>query len=54
VVFEALPLVLDGHLQDVECIGSDGNIIASVCLAGVLKVWHVTNGENVVTVDRAR
>lgn len=54
VVCEAVPLVLDGHTQDVECIGSDGNIIASVCLAGVLKVWHVSNGETIVTVDRQK
>lgn len=33
-VFEALPLVLEGHTQEVECIVSDGNTIASSCLAG--------------------
>lgn len=51
-MFEAVPLVLDGHSQDVECIGSDGNVIASVSLAGDLKVWDVVNGENLVTRDR--
>lgn len=54
VVFEAVPLVLDGHLQDVECIATDGTTIASVCLSGTLKVWHVNNGDNIVTVDRQR
>lgn len=54
VVFEALPLVLDGHRQEVECIGSDGNVIASVCLAGTLKVWNSCSGENITTVNRSR
>jgi hypothetical protein len=54
VVFEAVPLVLDGHGQEVECMGSDGNIIASVCLSGVLKIWNTTTGDNIVTVNRKK
>ncbi|ODM95859.1 Sterol regulatory element-binding protein cleavage-activating protein [Orchesella cincta] len=54
VVFEALPLKLDGHRQEVECIGSDGNVIASVCLAGNLKIWNSSSGENITTVNRSR
>ena len=54
VVFEAVPLVLDGHSQDVECVANDGNIISSVCLGGVLKVWNATSGDNIVTIDRKK
>ncbi|CAG7834620.1 unnamed protein product [Allacma fusca] len=53
VIFEAVPLVMTGHIQEVECIGSDGNTIASVCLNGVLKIWN-TNAENIASVDRKR
>lgn len=34
LVLEAVPMVLEGHVQDVECIVTDGNTIASSCLAG--------------------
>ena len=46
--------MLDGHKEDVECVGSDGNVISSVCLDGVLKIWNLNNGDNIVTVDRKR
>ena len=52
-MFEAVPLVLSGHVQEVECMGCDGSTIASVCLNGVLKVWNM-NAENIVSVDRKR
>jgi len=54
VVFEAVPLVLDGHLEEVECMGNDGNVVASVCLSGVMKIWNATTGDNIVTVNRKR
>jgi len=53
-VFEAVPLVLDGHSEEVECMGSDGNVISSVCLSGVMKIWNATTGDVIVTVNRKR
>ncbi|XP_006568073.1 sterol regulatory element-binding protein cleavage-activating protein isoform X2 [Apis mellifera] len=52
LVLEALPIVLEGHIQEVECIATDGNTIASTCLAGHIRVWDATSGEQLVHVDR--
>ena len=52
VVFEALPLVLESHPQEVECLASDGSVIASSCLAGHLRVWDATSGEALASIDR--
>ncbi|XP_076652872.1 SREBP cleavage activating protein [Halictus rubicundus] len=52
LVLEALPLVLEGHTQEVECIATDSNTIASTCLAGHIRVWDATSGEQLAHVDR--
>ncbi|XP_054005526.1 sterol regulatory element-binding protein cleavage-activating protein [Hylaeus anthracinus] len=52
LVLEALPLVLDGHTQEVECIATDSNTIASTCLAGHIRVWDATSGEQLAHIDR--
>ncbi|XP_076756300.1 SREBP cleavage activating protein [Xylocopa sonorina] len=52
LVLEALPLVLEGHTQEVECIATDSNTIASTCLAGHIKVWDATSGEQLIHIDR--
>lgn len=49
---EEVPVVLDGHTQDVEFIVTDGNTIASSCLDGHVKVWDSTSGEQLVHIDR--
>ncbi|XP_034230725.1 sterol regulatory element-binding protein cleavage-activating protein isoform X1 [Thrips palmi] len=54
VVLEAIPLVLEGHPQEVECIASDGSIVASTCLAGQLIAWDAISGETLATVNRKR
>ncbi|GLH11360.1 F-box/WD repeat-containing protein 7 [Gryllus bimaculatus] len=36
VVKEAVPLVLDGHQQEVECLSTDGAVVVSSCLGGHL------------------
>lgn len=52
VVLEAIPLVLEGHPQEVECIASDGSIVVSTCLAGQLVAWDAVSGETLACVDR--
>ncbi|XP_076236809.1 SREBP cleavage activating protein isoform X2 [Calliopsis andreniformis] len=52
LVLEALPLVLEGHTQEVECIATDNNTIASTCLAGHIRVWDATSGEQLAHIDR--
>ncbi|ENN74406.1 hypothetical protein YQE_08991, partial [Dendroctonus ponderosae] len=51
-MLEAVPVVLDGHIQEVECIATDGVHLASVCLGGQLKIWDNNTGESVAVIDR--
>ncbi|CAL4090197.1 unnamed protein product, partial [Meganyctiphanes norvegica] len=53
IIGEALPLVLAGHPHDVECLCTDGVLLVSSCLAGVIRVWDPTTGECVATINRA-
>ncbi|KAI4501299.1 hypothetical protein M0802_003672 [Mischocyttarus mexicanus] len=52
LVLEAVPLVLEGHTQEVECIATDGNTIASTCLAGHIRVWDSISGDQIAHIDR--
>uniref|UniRef100_A0A8C0UT92 SREBF chaperone n=1 Tax=Cyanistes caeruleus TaxID=156563 RepID=A0A8C0UT92_CYACU len=36
---EIVPLVLRGHLMDIECLASDGMLLVSCCLVGQIRVW---------------
>ncbi|XP_052801573.1 sterol regulatory element-binding protein cleavage-activating protein-like [Mya arenaria] len=42
---EAVPIVLRGHLQEIECLITDGSVIISSCLGGQLRVWDSVTGE---------
>ncbi|XP_066601673.1 sterol regulatory element-binding protein cleavage-activating protein isoform X2 [Prorops nasuta] len=52
LVLEALPLVLAGHTQEIECIATDGNTVASTCLAGHIRIWDSLTGEQLAHIDR--
>ena len=41
-----------GHQHTIECIVTDGCMIASACLQGQLKIWDANNGELVAEIDR--
>lgn len=49
---EAVPLVVAGHSQEVECLVTDGEKVVSSCLQGNIKVWDSLNGEIVTNIDR--
>lgn len=51
---EALPIVIEGHTHLIECVATDGNIIASTCLGGELKIWDALSGELVTKIKRYR
>lgn len=53
VLLEAVPIVLEGHSQEVECMATDGTTIVSSCLGGTLKVWDTT-GELLAYIDRKK
>lgn len=51
-VLEGFPIQVKGHKHNVECIVSDGNLVASSCLQGLLKIWDSSNGDLVAEIDR--
>ncbi|CAG4942250.1 unnamed protein product [Colias eurytheme] len=53
LVMEAVPLVVAGHSQEVECLVTDGEKIVSSCLQGNIKVWDSLNGEIITNIDRS-
>lgn len=52
LLLEAVPIVLDGHAQEIECISTDGFSIASCCLGGQIKIWDSITGEMLANIDR--
>ncbi|XP_045623274.1 sterol regulatory element-binding protein cleavage-activating protein [Procambarus clarkii] len=52
IIGDALPLVLTGHPHDVECMCSDGVLLVSSCLAGIIRVWDPSTGECVANINR--
>lgn len=44
-VTEIVPLVLRGHIMDIECLASDGMLLVSCCLAGQIRVWDAQTGD---------
>ncbi|CAH1993920.1 unnamed protein product [Acanthoscelides obtectus] len=52
VLLEAVPVVLEGHAGEVECIATDGRTVVSCCLGGQLKIWDSSTGELLSQIDR--
>ncbi|XP_041986621.1 sterol regulatory element-binding protein cleavage-activating protein [Aricia agestis] len=52
LVMEAVPIVVAGHNQEVECLVTDGERVVSSCLQGNVKVWESLNGEMITNIDR--
>ncbi|KAF6101011.1 SREBF chaperone [Phyllostomus discolor] len=51
---EIVPLVLRGHLMDIECLASDGMLLVSCCLAGRVCVWDAQTGDCLTRIPRPR
>ncbi|KAK7800695.1 hypothetical protein U0070_022267, partial [Myodes glareolus] len=49
---EIVPLVLRGHLMDIECLASDGMLLVSCCLAGQVCVWDAQTGDCLTRIPR--
>ena len=41
-------------LQEVECVVTDGPLVVSSCLGGVVRVWDSTSGENLTCINRKK
>nr|XP_023029446.1 sterol regulatory element-binding protein cleavage-activating protein-like [Leptinotarsa decemlineata] len=52
VLLEAVPVILEGHQQAIECLVADSTSIISACLGGQLKVWDNNTGELIANIDR--
>lgn len=52
-VFEGVPIQMKGHKHRVECLVTDGRIVASSCLEGKIATWDSTNGERLTAIDRS-
>ncbi|XP_058827958.1 sterol regulatory element-binding protein cleavage-activating protein [Topomyia yanbarensis] len=52
-ILEGVPVQVNGHKHRIECLVTDGNMIASSCLQGQVKIWDVTNGELMAEIHRS-
>uniref|UniRef100_A0A670JN15 Sterol regulatory element-binding protein cleavage-activating protein n=1 Tax=Podarcis muralis TaxID=64176 RepID=A0A670JN15_PODMU len=51
---EIIPLVLRGHLMDIECLASDGMLLVSCCLVGQIRVWDAQTGDCLTVIPKLR
>ncbi len=52
-VLEGYPIRVKGHKHNIECVVSDGNLIATSCLQNIIKIWSSNNGELVAEINRS-
>lgn len=51
-IFESVPIQIKGHAHRIECLVTDGRVVASSCLEGKITTWDITNGEQIGSIDR--
>ncbi|XP_030052545.1 sterol regulatory element-binding protein cleavage-activating protein [Microcaecilia unicolor] len=51
-VTEIVPLVLRGHLMDIECLANDGMLLVTCCLAGQIRVWDAQTGDCLTVIPK--
>lgn len=49
---ESVPKVLQGHIQEIECVVTDGHFIISSCLGGQIRVWDSVSGDCLMSIIR--
>ncbi|OWF39399.1 sterol regulatory element-binding protein cleavage-activating protein-like [Mizuhopecten yessoensis] len=49
---ESVPKVLQGHVQEIECVVTDGHFIISSCLGGQIRVWDSVSGDCLMSIIR--
>lgn len=53
-ILEGVPILVRGHTHRIECLVTDGQVVASSCLDGQVKMWDTNNGELIASIDRNR
>lgn len=53
-VIDSVPIQVNGHRHHIECLVTDGQMIASSCLQGYIKIWDATSGELISEIDRLK
>lgn len=51
-IFESIPIQIKGHSHRIECMASDGRMLACSCLDGKITTWDVSNGEQISVINR--
>lgn len=51
-ILEGVPILVRGHTHRIECLVTDGEVVASSCLDGQVKLWDINNGELIASIDR--
>lgn len=53
-ILEGVPIQVKGHAHRIECLVTDGVVVASSCLEGQVKIWDANNGELISNINRSR
>lgn len=51
-VLEGVPIQVKGHTHRIECLITDGTVVATSCLEGQVKLWDAANGDELSNIDR--
>lgn len=52
LIMEAVPTILDGHTEQIECLAADGCFVVSTCLLGEIRVWDINTAELQSVINR--
>lgn len=51
-IFESIPIQIKGHSHRIECMVTDGRMLACSCLDGKITTWDISNGEQISVINR--
>lgn len=53
-VLDGVAVQVNGHRHVVECVVTDGHLIASSCLESQVKIWDANNGSLITSINRQK
>lgn len=54
VIHGTVPIPLEGHQHEIECLHSSDNLVVSLCLGGKIYTWDSQSGEKYSEMDRSQ